>query len=427
MSSPKQDKLTRRKVVLIATSRSAIGKMGGALHRHSPAEMGAHVIKCAVRKAGITNLSQIDQIVFGHAVQSYYEPNTARIALQHAGLPESISCYTVHQQCASGMNAAFQIASEIASGRIDLGVAVGVESMSSPHLMINGAKRYTGMNKWLTQQSPKFLRKLFKVFGPLPFFGLADSGLGPSYLAKDPAKLNMMKTAQIVGNLVNISRTEADQFAARSHANALGAIASGRLAHEIDPMAIPGLGVFDTDEHPRVTDLKSLSKLSAVGGTGLITAGNASGMGDGACALVMCSEEMAFSLGVEPLAEIVDFCFTGRDAVTMGLGPVEAIRELLAANGLTVDQIDYWELNEAFSHQVLSVIKCLGIDQNKVNKNGGGISLSHPLGMTGARIIAAAAWELFLNGGKLAVASLCVGGGMAGAVLIKPYTKGASK
>jgi acetyl-CoA C-acetyltransferase len=422
MSSNKNE-ATKRKVVLVATSRTAIGKMGGALRRHSPAEMGAHVLRCAIRKAGITNLSQIDQIVFGHAVQNYYEPNTARVALQNAGLPESINCYTVHQQCASGMNAAFQIYAEIASGRIELGAAVGVETMSAAHLMVNGAKRYTGLNKWLTQSSPKALRKLFKVFGPLPVFGLADSGLGPANLAKDPAKLNMMKTAQIVANLVDISRLEADKFAARSHANALAAIASGRLAHEIDPMVIPSLGVFDTDEHPRVTNMKSLSKLSAVGGTGLITAGNASGMGDGACALIMCSEEMAESLGLEPLAEIADFCFTGRDAVSMGLGPVEAVRELLTANHLTVDQIDYWELNEAFSHQVLSVMKCLGIDQNKVNSNGGGISLSHPLGMTGARIIAAAAWELALKGGKLAVASLCVGGGMAGAVLIKPYTK----
>ena len=414
---------TKRKVVLVASSRTAIGKMGGALHRHSPAQMGAHVLKCAVRKANIKHLSMIDQVVFGHAVQSYYEPNTARVALQNAGLPESINCYTVHQQCASGMNAAFQIWSDIASGRNELGIAVGVESMSSPPLIVNGAKRYTGLNKWLTQQAPKALRKIFKVFGPLPFFGLADSGLGPAYLARDPAKLNMMKTAQIVGNLVDVSRAEADQFAARSHANALAAIASGRLAHEIDPMVIPGYGVFDTDEHPRVTNLQSLSRLPALAGTGLITAGNASGMGDGACALVMCSEEMAEKLGLEPLAEIVDFCFTGRDAVSMGLGPVEAVRELLAAHGLTVDEIDRWELNEAFSHQVLSVIKCLGINLNKVNSNGGGISLSHPLGMTGARIIAAAAWELALNGGNYAVASLCVGGGMAGAVLIKPYTK----
>ncbi|MBS1991302.1 MAG: thiolase family protein [Cyanobacteria bacterium SZAS LIN-2] len=423
MSSQTNKAPPTRKVVLVATSRTAIGKMGGALHRHSPAQLGAHVLKAAIRKAGLENLSQIDEIVFGHAVQSYYEPNTARIALQIAGLPESINCFTVHQQCASGMNSAFQVWSNISSGRTDLGIAVGVESMSSPPLIINGAKRYSGLNKWLTQQSPKALRKLFKVFGPLPFFGLADSGLGPSYLARDPAKLNMMKTAQIVGNLVDISREEADRFAARSHANALEAIASGRLDYEITPMVIPGLGVFKTDEHPRVTDLKSLGKLATLAGTGLITAGNASGMGDGACALVMCSEELALALGLEPLAEIADFCFTGRDAVSMGLGPVEAVRQLLAANGLTADQIDYWELNEAFSHQVLAVIKCLGIDLNKVNKNGGGISLSHPLGMTGARIIGAAAWELALHGGNLAVASLCVGGGMAGAVLIKPYQK----
>lgn len=421
MSTSKNEKL-QRKVVLIATKRTAIGKMGGALHRCTPAEMGAHVLKSAINQAGIYNLSQIDQVVFGHAVQSYFEPNTARIAVQMAELPESINCYTVHQQCASGMNAAFQVWSDIASGRSELGVAVGVETMSATHLMISGAKRYTGLNKWLTQKSPRAIRKLFKVFGPLPFFGLAESGLGPALLAKDPAKLNMMKTAQIVADLIDISREDADRFAVNSHAKALAATASGRLAMEIAPMVIAGVGVFKADEHPRATSLESLSKLSSIGGTG-VTAGNASGMGDGASALVMCSEAMAQALGAEPIAEIVDFCFTGRDAVTMGLGPVEAINKLLANNGLAIDQIDYWELNEAFAYQVLSVMRCLGIDECKVNQNGGGISLSHPLGMTGARITGTGALELKLQGYEYVVASLCVGGGEGGAVLIKRYQK----
>ena len=409
------------KVVLIASSRTPIGKLGGKLRKLSPADLGAHVLKCAVKRAGINHPSQIDSVVFGHAVQSYFEPNTARIALQNAGLPESIQCFTVHQQCASGMNAAYQAWSELKSGRTSLSIAVGVESMSLPPLIISGAARYTGLNKWLTNSAPKFLRKMFKTYGPLPFFGLAESGLGPRHLAGDPSKLNMLKTAQIVANLLDISREEADEFSAWSQANALRAAASGRLAKEIDPLVVPGVGIVDSDEHPRKTDLKALAKLPAQAGTGLITAGNASGMGDGACALVMCTEEMALAMGVTPLAEIVDFAFSGRDAKTMGLGPVNAVNDLLDRNDLPRSRIRYWEINEAFSYQILACMKVLGIDRSIVNRNGGGISLSHPLGMTGARIIASAAYELLESGEDLAVSTLCVGGGMGGAVLIKRY------
>lgn len=409
------------RVVIAAVSRTPIGKLGGKMRKLSPGDMGAHVLKCAIKKAGIKHLSQIEQVVFGHAVQSYFEPNTARIAVQAAGLPESINCFTVHQQCASGINAAFQLWAEIAAGRCQLGIAVGVESMSSPPLIVSGAKRYTGLNKWLTTSSPKALRKLFKTYGPLPFFGLAESGLGPRHLASDPTKLNMLKTAQIVANLIDVSREEADQFSAWSQANALRAIATGRLAREIDPLVIPGVGIFDTDEHPRVTDYKALSRLPTQAGTGLITAGNASGMGDGACALVLCTESMARYLGVTPIAELVDFQFSGRHAATMGLGPVDASTALLEEHGLTVGDIDYWELNEAFSYQALACIKLLGIDIERVNRNGGGVSLSHPLGMTGARIIGSAAFELVEREEELAVATLCVGGGMGAAVLIKRF------
>ncbi|HEY9787368.1 MAG TPA: beta-ketoacyl synthase N-terminal-like domain-containing protein, partial [Candidatus Obscuribacterales bacterium] len=247
-----------RKVVLVAVSRTPIGKLGGKLRKLSATALGAHVLACAIRKARIINQSQIDSIVFGHAVQSFFEPNTARVAAQRAGLPDSIEAFTVQHQCASGMNAAHAIFSAIRQGSIALGLAVGVESMSLPPLIVAGSERYKGLNLWLTQRSPKAIRKLFKTYGPLPFFGLAESGLGPRDLARDPNTLNMMKTAQIVANLLNVSRDDADEFAARSQANAIAAQQSGRLALEIDPLVIPGVGLVEHDEHPRVTDRKTL-------------------------------------------------------------------------------------------------------------------------------------------------------------------------
>ncbi|MBK7747854.1 MAG: thiolase family protein [Candidatus Obscuribacter sp.] len=406
-------------VVLVATSRTAIGKTGGMLHTVDAAEMAAHVLKCAVAKAKIKHLSQIDKVVCGQAVQSYFAPNIARVATQMAGLPESIDCFTVQQQCASGMNALYQIYSEIVAGRIELGVAIGVESMSLTPLIVDGHERYRGFNKWLTTSSPKALRKLFKSYGPLPYFGIAETGLGPRTIASDPGKLFMLKTAQIVANMLDISREDADKYSAQSQERALRAIASGRFAREIDAMVIPGVGVIDTDEHPRKTNLASLAKLPTLAGTGLITAGNASGMGDGACAVVMCTRAMAAKLGVKPLARLVDMRFSGRHAHSMGLGPVNAVNDLLIANGLTVADIAYWELNEAFSYQALACIKVLGLDQSKVNCNGGGISLSHPLGMTGARIAASAAYELADRQGRYAVFTLCVGGGMGAAGLLE--------
>lgn len=412
---------TPKKVLIGAYVRTPIGKVGGKLSRLEASDMVAHVLKSATRRAGIKDLSLIDLIVAGHAVQSYFEPNTARVSAQKAGLPDNITAYTIQHQCASGINAAHAVWSALRQGEAALGIACGVESMSLPPLIVSGKERYSGLNRWLTSRSPKFLRKMFKTYGPLPFFGLAESGLGPIKQSKDPAVLNMIKTAQIVGDLMGITRQEADEFAARSQHNALAAMASGRLAAEIEPLAIPGVGLVEHDEFPRQTSVETLAKLPETARSRVVTAGNASGMGDGACALVLVREDLAEQLGIVPLAELVDVVLTGRHALTMGLGPVDAVNELLGRNALAVSDIGYWELNEAFAAQALACIHRLGIDIEKVNRNGGGVSLSHPLGMTGARIIGTGALELSLTGQEFAVATLCVGGGQGAAALIKAY------
>lgn len=411
--------MNKQKVLIAAVSRTPIGKLGGKLSRVPPAKLGAHVLSSAIRRAGIKNLSWIDLVVFGHTLQSFFEPNTARFsAYNEARLPASIEAYTVQEQCASGMKAAQSIFERIASGQAHLGIAVGVESMSLAPLIIPGQHRYSEMSK----QALKRFKQL-KLFGPLPFVGLAQSGLGPMSLAKDPEALNMIKTAQIVADFMNVSREDADAFALLSQNRALANRA--RLAMEIDPMVVPGVGLVTEDEHPRVTDLKALAGLKDQSGTGVVTAGNASGMGDGACALVLCSESMAARLGLTPLAEIVDFHFSGRHARSMGLGPVNAVNGLLTKHGLSVDDIDYFELNEAFAAQAVGCLKRLGIPVEKVNHNGGGISLSHPLGMSGARIIGAAAYEMLIDPGiETAVCTLCVGGGIGGAALIKRWVDG---
>lgn len=408
--------MKKQKVLLAAVSRTPIGKLGGKLSHVTPAKLGAHVLDGAIRRAGINNLSWIDLIVYGHTLQSFFAPNTARYsAYNEARLPASIEAFTVQEQCASGMKAAQSVFERIASGEAQLGIAVGVESMSLAPLIIPGEHRYSEMSKLALKRFKKL-----KLFGPLPFFGLAESGLGPLELSRDPEALNMIKTAQIVADLMGVTREDADAFALLSQQRAIAN--RRRLALEIDPMVIPGVGLVSEDEHPRVTSMEALAALKDQAGTGVVTAGNASGMGDGACALVLCSERMAKELGLTPLAEIVDFHFSGRHARSMGLGPVNAVNGLLAKNHLLIEDIDYFELNEAFAAQSVACLKRLGISLEKVNHNGGGVSLSHPLGMSGARIIGTAAYEMQVDPSiNTAVCTLCVGGGIGGAALLARY------
>jgi acetyl-CoA acetyltransferase family protein len=283
--------------------------------------------------------------------------------------------------------------------------------MSTIPYLIPGEARWNGL-----------IAKYVKIakMGPRPTpFVLADNGLAPTKLLNDERSVAMAKTAQNLADIYGITREEADAYALRSQELAGKAVKSGRFAMEIDAIQVPGRGFFENDEHPRKTSKEALAGLGPVLGTKLITAGNASGINDGACALIIASEAKTRELGATPLAELIDSCVSGVDPTQMGIGPVAAIKQLLVRNNLTLDDIDLVELNEAFAVQYLACEKLLGLDRSKVNVNGGAIAMGHPIGVSGARLILTLAHELQIRGKKYGIAALCIGGGMGIATLIR--------
>lgn len=420
------------RVVIAAVSRVPFGKQAGVYCRGglSATDLAAHTIARALRKAKVTDLSLVEMAPMGQAVQSFFEPNAARMAAQKAGLPDSSSAYTVMHQCGSGMNAIYQLYAALKLGNAKLGVATGSESMSFPPLIIAGSERYRGLNAFLTTVAPKakllpkVLRR-FKSYGPLFHFGLAESGLGPMDLSKDPEKLNMILTAQIAGELTGITRQMCDEYAVESFRRALAAQSSGRLAMEIDPIVVPRVGLVEFDENPRPTSIEKAMSMGDTAGSGIITPITASPLGDGACSLVLCTEQMAYQLGVTPLCEVEGFAFAGRHATTMGLAPVQAIRALCSRLNWRIEDQRFFEINSAFGAQVLACMKLLGIPHDKINLFGDGLSFTHPLGATGARITASAAIELSLSkeGPDTAIASLCIAGGQAVAIGLRRYMR----
>lgn len=398
----------KRRVCLINGSRTPIGTMGRSLSRITCDKLAQHAMIHAIGKSGV-NPNDLDGIILGHGYQSAYTPNTARFAALRAGLPASIPAMTVQRQCGSGMEAVNLSAKEIILGNGDLYLAGGVESMSTVPYLIPGSTRWKGF-----QSKNKF--------GPRVVLGLplAEDGLVPNSLYLDTKTTHMAGTAQRLADTYNISRREQDDYAYRSHMRASAAVKDGRFNQEIDPIEIPGRGFFSTDEHPRGnTTLEKLQSLNPVHKTRTITAGNSSGVNDGACAVIIASEEKAKELGLEPLAYIVDSVVTGVDPEQMGLGPVAAIEKLLKRNNLELKDIDLFEINEAFAAQYLACEKLLGLDREKVNVNGGAIALGHPIGMSGARLPLTLAHELRRRGLKRGIASLCIGGGMGIATLIE--------
>lgn len=403
---------TQRKVCLINGSRTPIGTMGKSLSRVTVDKLAEHVLVHAIRKAGV-DVNQIDGIILGHGYQSAYTPNTARYAALNAGLPANIPAMTVQRQCGSGMEAVNLAAKEILLGNGDIYVAGGVESMSTVPYLLPGKMRW---------EQP--IQKKNK-FGPRVVLGmpLADDGLVPLSVMKDTRSANMGATAQRLADTYNISRKEQDEYAYRSHMLASAAVKEGRFNVEVDAIEVPGRGFFKQDEHPRAnTTLEKLGELPTVSRPSrlrTITAGNSSGVNDGACAVVLMSEQKAQELGMEPLAYFIDSVVTGVDPEQMGLGPVAAIEKLLKRNNLVLNDIDLFEINEAFAAQYLACEKLLGLNRDKVNVNGGAIALGHPIGMSGARLPLTLAHELRRRGLKRGIASLCIGGGMGIATLIE--------
>ncbi len=393
---------------ICAALRTPIGRYGGSLSSVRPDDLAAVPLKALMQRHGSVDWAAVDDVVFGCANQAGEDNrNVARMGLLLAGLPKEIPASTINRLCGSGMDAVGIVARAIRAGEIEMGIAGGVESMSrAPFVMPKATSAFSRENAVFdTTIGWRFVNPVMKqMYG-------TDS---------------MPETAENVAAEYGVSRESQDAFALRSQARASAAQANGRLAREIVPVTIPARKgdpvVVDRDEHPRETTLDALAKLKPiVKPDGTVTAGNASGVNDGACALILASEAAARKHGLVPMARVVGVATAGCAPRVMGIGPVPASQKLLARLGLTVDQIDVVELNEAFAAQGLAVVRELGIadDDPRVNPNGGAIALGHPLGMSGARLVATAAHELLAQNRRYALTTMCIGVGQGIAAVIE--------
>ena len=384
------------RAVVLSAVRTPVGRYGGALAGERPDDLAALVIGEAVSRAGVP-AEQIEDVWFGAANQAGEDNrNVARMAALLAGLPESVAGVTVNRLCASGLSAVIGACHAVAAGDGDLFVAGGVESMSrAPLVMAKPEHAFPRGNAtaWDTTLGWRFPNPRLEEMFPLESMG---------------------ETGENVAERYGVTREEQDAFALQSQQRWAAADAEGRFADELVPV-----GDVVRDEHPRPeTSAEKLATLKPAfreGGT--VTAGNSSGINDGAAALVIASEEKAQELGVEPLGAFVGSAVAGVDPRVMGIGPVPAVRKLLERAGIDVAEIDLVELNEAFASQSLVVIRDLGLDPERVNVNGGAIALGHPLGMSGARLVVSLLHELGRRGGRYGLATLCVGVGQGQAAL----------
>ena len=382
------------RAVVLSGVRTPIGRRGGALSGHRPDDLAAIVIAEAVKRAGVPP-DEIEDVYFGAANQAGEDNrNVARMGVLLAGLPESVAGVTVNRLCASGLSAVISACHAIAAGDGDLFVAGGVESMSRAPV-VRARAEYGDDTEYDTQLGWRFPNPRMAELFPLESMG---------------------ETGENVADRWHVSREEQDAFALRSQRRWAAAAEAGRFDGELVPV-----GAIARDEHPRPdTDGDKLAALKPAFRTnGTVTAGNSSGINDGAAALVIASDEKARELGVEPLGAFVGSAVAGVDPRVMGIGPIPAVRKLLERTGVGVDQLDLVELNEAFASQSLVVIRELGLDEQKVNVNGGAIALGHPLGMSGARLVVSLLHELERRGGTYGLATLCVGVGQGQAALFK--------
>ena len=395
-----------KKIVLAGACRTAIGTMGGALSSTPAAELGAIVIKEALNRAGVAP-EKVDQVYMGCVIQAGLGQNVARQASIKAGLPIEVPAVTVNVVCGSGLNCVNMAAQMIAAGDADIVVAGGMENMSmAPFAIPNGRYGYRMM--WPSQSKG----------------GLVDT------MVKDALwdafnDYHMITTADNVAKEWNLTREELDEFALKSQQKAEAAIKAGKFKDEIVPVVIPQKKgdpiVFDTDEYPKFgASLDKMAKLKpAFKKDGKVTAANASGINDSAAALVVMSAEKAAELGITPLCKIVSNASAGVDPSIMGVGPIPASKKALDKAGLTVDDIDLFEANEAFAAQSVAVGKELQIPEEKLNVNGGAIALGHPIGASGARILITLIYEMKKRGAKKGLATLCIGGGMGTAMIVE--------
>ena len=378
-------------VVILDGARTAIGAFGGSLAGVPPIDLGAAVAKEAIDKSGIEP-GMIGHVAFGHVINT--EPRDmylSRVAAMDAGIPESTPAMNVNRLCGSGIQSIVSVVQSLRLGDAEFGLAGGAESMSrSPHSV----------------QSARWGQKMGDVSILDMMTGALSCPFGTGHMGV---------TAENVAEEHGISREEQDNFALESQRRAAAAIEEGRFRDQILPYEVKirrQVKSFDTDEHPKPTSEEALASLRAVfkkGGT--VTAGNASGINDGAAAVVLARADSAEKASVEPKAKILGYAHAGVRPETMGIGPVPAVLRLLAETGLSIDDFDVIESNEAFAAQALAVNKSLELDPAKVNPNGGAIALGHPIGATGTIIVLKALYELKRKGGKRALATMCIGGG----------------
>ena len=387
--------------VILSACRTPIGSFGGALKDFSAVDLGAIVIREAIRRADVKP-SDLGDVIMGCVLQAGAGMNVARQAALKAGVPQEIPAETVNRVCGSGLQAVVHAVEATRVGYTDLVVAGGTESMTNAPYILKGAR-------W------GFRMGHGEVYDSMLLEGLTCAMGG----------CHMGITAENIASRFNVGREEQDAFAAESQRRAEAAIKGGLFRDEIVPVHIPQKKgdpiAFDTDEYPRAgTTAERLGTLKpAFKKDGTVTAGNASGINDGAAAVVVATAERAAKLGRKPLAKILSFASTGVDPAIMGMGPVPAVTKALERARLKAADIDLFELNEAFAVQSVAVVKELGLSAEKVNTRGGAISLGHPIGASGARVLTTLIYALRTRGGGKGVASLCIGGGMGIAMVIE--------
>jgi acetyl-CoA C-acetyltransferase len=418
-------------VVIVSGVRTAIANYGGALKDTPVVKLGSIVIREALKRAGLKPKGDasyapdslkdkglielekkyadwdgplrevvVDEVIMGNVIQGGQGQNTARQASIYAGVPKEINAYTVNKVCASGMKAVVLAAQAIKSGDAEIIVAGGMENMSA-------VPYYAPDMRWGA-----------RMFNTQMIDGMVHDGLWEIFY-----DYHMGLTSENIAEQYGITRTEQDEFALESNNRALAAIKNGIFKEEIVPVEVrvkKEVKQFDTDEHPRETSMELLGKLPTVfKKDGGVTAGNASAITDAAAALVVMSAEKAKALGLEPMATVKSYAAGGVDPAYMGLGVVPATKKALKLAGLKLSDIEYIELNEAFASQSLGCVRELGFDLSKTNHYGGGISLGHPIGCTGARILVTLAYEMMRKNYKLGLATLCIGGGQGMAVVLE--------
>ena len=422
----------KERIAIIDGLRSPVAKANGKLNDVSADTLGAIITKELVLRNNL-KYEQFDEVIIGNVAQPANSANIARVMAIKAGFPQSTPAYTVHRNCASGMQSISSAIEKINSNQGDLYLVGGMESMSNIPLLYSDELRNL-ITKFTYARSLGEKLKLLATFRPSflkPTVGLI-AGL------TDPISGKIMGiTAENLANEFKISREEQDLYALNSHLKAQKAIESGRLKDEIHPIMTKNASIIDDDGIRFNQTIEALSKLNPIFDrlSGTVTAGNSSQVSDGACSMIVCTESKARELNLEPIGFIKDYAYAGLDAHRMGLGPVFATKKLFDKTGVTLKDIDLIELNEAFAAQVIANIKAFKseefckkafnssaigeIDESILNVNGGAIAIGHPVGMSGARIVLTALKELKRRNNKLALATLCVGGGQGASFLLE--------